>query len=573
MNDNDKSKILENENNADAATATLDHRNMPRKSVLALAGILAATLTAGSIAYAMQGSSQAAATFPGNIPAQQASANGSGGPNGAGTPNDAPDAGKGAGAPDEPGGQNGAPGQDGPGGADTQTFDYSGNYSATVAADGEGNIISGKTLEASESLTNVALAENGGALTINDSTLEKSGDADDGDSCNFYGVNSILLAVGEKSTAIISDSTLSATSEGSNGIFATDGATVFADNTSISTTAGNSRGLDATYGGSIVANDMDIDTQGDHCASFATDRGGGYVSASNSTAQTAGSGSPLIYSTGAIEVSNLTGTATGSQIAGMEGLNTIGIYNSDLTSTLTKATASDPIADGVIIYQSTSGDAETATGEAARFEAVDSILSSAIQSGSMFYCTNTQANIVLQNTTLDFDSDAANLLVAAGNDSNNWGSADKNGAAVSFTGINETLAGNISADTISSIDLYLLNGTTWTGAAAIEANDDGNTSESPITVNIDDGSTWVVTDDCTISNLNAADGAQIVDTDGNAVNIVVDGETVVEGSSSITVNVTGSYSTSIATSAAQQIQGANIDRSSFDATMNEEIAF
>jgi hypothetical protein len=103
-------------------------------------------------------------------------------------------------------------------------------------------------------------------------------------------------------------------------------------------------------------------------------------------------------------VDNVTGTASGSQIAGMEGLNTILIRNSQLSSTLTGATASDPIADGVILYQSTSGDAESATGEAATFQAVDSTLTSAIQSGAMFYVTNTTANVVLSGTTLDFDS-------------------------------------------------------------------------------------------------------------------------------------------------------------------------
>jgi hypothetical protein len=139
---------------------------------------------------------------------------------------------------------------------------------------------------------------------------------------------------------------------------------VYANSDTISTTAGNSRGLDATYGGTIVANDMTISTQGDHCAAIATDRGGGDISVTNSTLSTAGSGSPLLYSTGDIEVDNVTGTASGSQIAGMEGLNTILIYNSTLESTITKATASDPIADGVIIYQSTSGDAESTTGEA-----------------------------------------------------------------------------------------------------------------------------------------------------------------------------------------------------------------
>lgn len=61
----------------------------------------------------------------------------------------------------------------------------------------------------------------------------------------------------------------------------------------------------------------------------------------------------------------------------MEGLNTILIKDSTLESTVTGKTASDPIANGIIIYQSTSGDAEASTGEHATFQSVDSTLRSA----------------------------------------------------------------------------------------------------------------------------------------------------------------------------------------------------
>ena len=450
--------------------------------------------------------------------------------------------------PAEPpsGGMGTAPGEGGaggPGGANTMTFDYTGSYSGAITADGESVSASDATYEATEADQNAALAQNGGALALTGVTLAKSGDDTDGDRCNFYGVNSILLAVGENSAVNVSDSTLTATSEGSNAIFATDGGTVTASGVSIRTTADNSRGLDATYGGTINATDMDITTEGDHCATVATDRGGGTITVADSALSTAGSGSPLLYSTGDIEVTGITGTATGSQIAGMEGLNTILIGSSTLESTLTGATASDPIADGIIIYQSTSGDAESTTGETATFQAADSTLKSAIQSGSMFYLTNTSADVVLKNTVLDFDSSAADLLLAAGNDSNNWGSAGSNGATVRLTGIGQTLEGNVAADTISSVDLHLTQASTWTGMASIEQNSASSTSDAPITVNVDGTSTWVVTGDCTISALNVADGARIVDASGKTVSVVADGQTVVSGDSDVTVTVTGSYST------------------------------
>ena len=285
-----------------------------------------------------------------------------------------------------PAGENGQPGNppDGKGGPNTQSYDYTGTLSGKLTADGEEVSSDNETISTSTADENAALVENGGTLKITNGKLQKSGDDTNGDNCNFYGINSILLAVGEKSKAYISNSALASDSEGSNAIFATDGATVYSEKNSITTSKGNSRGLDATYGGTIIADDMTIDTAGDHSASLATDRGGGNISVTNSTLNTSGSGSPLIYSTGAIEVSGVSGTAEGSQIAGMEGLNHIKIYDSELSSTITDKTASDPVANGVIIYQSTSGDADTSTGERAQFQAVDSTLRSKIESGAMF---------------------------------------------------------------------------------------------------------------------------------------------------------------------------------------------
>lgn len=226
---------------------------------------------------------------------------------------------------------------------------------------------------------------------------------------DYSGSYSVSLTVGEDSTAVIDGTDITVSSSGSNGVFATDSGTALVNDTSIETMADNSRGLDATYGGTILANKITADTQGGHSAIVATDRGGGSISLADATLSTAGSGSPLLYSTGDIQVNNVSGTSSGSQIAGMEGLNTILIKDSTLESTVTGKTASDPIANGIIIYQSTSG--------------------------------------------------------------------------------------GVTADTISSVDLYLLDGAAWIGAATITDNaaagsGTGTASDAPITVNVDGTSTW-----------------------------------------------------------------------------------
>lgn len=305
---------------------------------------------------------------------------------------------------------------------------------------------------------------------------------------DYSGSYSVSLTVGEDSTTVIDGTDITVSSSGSNGVFATDSGTALVNDTSIETMADNSRGLDATYGGTISANKITADTQGGHSAIVATDRGGGSISLADATLSTAGSGSPLLYSTGDIQVNNVSGTSSGSQIAGMEGLNTILIKDSTLESTVTGKTASDPIANGIIIYQSTSG--------------------------------------------------------------------------------------GVTADTISSVDLYLLDGAAWIDAATITDNaaagsGTGTASDAPITVNVDGTSTWGgVAKDTTISALNVASGS-----DGNTVTIVANGKTVVSGSGDVTVTVTGSYSTSVSAGSDTELSSDTIDRSEFDSRFGTSTAW
>lgn len=478
-----------------------------------------------------------------------------------GTPPDMPSDGGQGGPGGEPP-QGAQPG--GPGGADTMTFDYSGTYTAAFTADGQEADAQGEAIEATETDQNGVLAQNAGIAVLRDCTIAKSGDDTDGDRCNFYGANSIVLAVNEGSQVALNGCTLSATSEGSNGVFATDSGVAFVNDCGIDTSAGNSRGLDATYAGVVVASQVDIATEGDHCAAVATDRGGGTISVVGGTFSTAGSGSPLLYSTGNIQVNGVMGTASASQIAGMEGFNTILINNSELESTNAGLTGSDPIANGVIIYQSTSGDAEATTGDTATFQVASSTLKSAVSSGTMFYFTNTTANVVLSNTVLDFDSTSNKLAYVAGNDANNWGTPGSNGAQVNFTATNQQLEGDVCVDTTSTFNLYLLNASTWSGSASIEDNANGAISSAPLGVYVDGSSTWTVTANARLSMLSVASGGRVVDADGNTVTVIAGGQTVVQGTSGVTVTVDGGYTSDFVMTSANELASETYDRSAFD---------
>ncbi|MBR0303250.1 MAG: adhesin, partial [Clostridia bacterium] len=269
--------------------------------------------------------------------------------------------------------------------ADNSTYDYEGPLFGVVSADGEEYTSDNEDIISYNADECALLAQNGGILIVQDGKVTKYGDDTDEDNCSFYGINSVALSKGADTILYVADSSLTSAGTGANAVFSTDNANALVYNTTIGSTFDNSRGLDATYSGRILADTLTITTGGAHSAALATDRGGGEISLTNSTLTTSGEGSPLIYSTGDVEVCSVTGSASGSRIAALEGNNTILIHHSEMSSTITAPGGSDPVADGIMIYRSNSGDAESSTDEAATFQAVSSKLSSSIASGAMFY--------------------------------------------------------------------------------------------------------------------------------------------------------------------------------------------
>ena len=195
-------------------------------------------------------------------------------------------------------------------------------------------------------------------------------------------------------------------------------------NVEITTYCDKSRGLDATYNGIINAKNVIINTNGQSYAALATDRGEGQVHVSNSVLNTgvskeSGRGSPIIYSTGNITVADSTGTAFVSQIACIEGKNSIELSNCDLSAAAggNREDNGEYVDLGaVFIYQSMSGDADVGTSTFTAKNSVLSVLSDSeyYKSAPMFHVTNTKAVINLESTELKYGSgtllDVSSLL-------------------------------------------------------------------------------------------------------------------------------------------------------------------
>ena len=338
-------------------------------------------------------------------------------------------------------------------------------------------------------------------VTLNAITVDKSaGSSSNTEDGDFYGMNAALLAT-DGAQVTISDAVISSSAQNGNGVFSYgEGTLVRISDSVISTTKDNSGGIQTTGGGATEAENLTVTTKGNSSAAIRSDRGGGTVNVKKGSYTTNGYNSPAIYSTADISVSDADLTATNSEALVIEGQNSIALTDCTVSGSMSKdqGTSSDENVHNVMIYQSMSGDAQVGT---AGFSMKGGSLT--CESGDQIYVTNTHAIISLSGVSLVNNDPDGNLLTVAGNSgSHGWGTAGANGAQVTFTADAQALEGNITVDTISSLDLTLTNGSSFTGAIHIVDNEEGGvTTEDHAVLTIEEGCTFTLTGDCTLSSL------------------------------------------------------------------------
>ena len=394
----------------------------------------------------------------------------------------------GSGAP----GENGAPDGFGGNGEVTQ-----GDAATTISED---STVSDETYTSTGDDEN-AVRIDGATVTLDGITVDKSsGSSSNTEDGDFYGMNAALLAT-DGADVTITGATVTSSAQNGNGVFSYgEGTTVTISDSTITTTADNSGGIQTTGGATTNASGLTVDTSGNSAAAIRSDRGGGTVNVNGGTYTSNGYNSPAVYSTAAISVSDAMLTANNSEALVIEGQNSITLDNCDVTGNMsdTEGTSSDENVHNVMIYQSMSGDAEVGTSS---FTMNGGTLTS--DNGDMFYVTNTHCTIALTGVTLtNNDSDAYLLNVTGNSASHGWGTAGSNGAQVEFTADDQTLEGDIIVDSISSLELTLSGSSSFTGTINITENADGGTAvDDNAVVTVEEGSTWTLTGDCTITFL------------------------------------------------------------------------
>lgn len=442
----------------------------------------------------------------------------------------------------QPGGDGqGAPGQGGPGGQSQGVDSYTAANEYT-----EDTTVSNETIESTGTDENAALISSGANVTLDNDTITRtSADSQGGDNSSFYGVGAAVLAT--DGTAYVKEGSVTTDAAGGAGLFAYGDGTVYASGTTVKTTQDTSGGVHVAGGGTLYGWDLNVETNGESSAAIRSDRGGGTMVIDGGTYVSNGVGSPAIYSTADIAVSNANLTANGSEAICIEGLNSIHLYDCDLTGNMSDLDQNDNTWT-VILYQSMSGDSEVGN---STFQMNGGSLTS--ENGGVFYTTNTESTITLSNVDITYNDDNEFFLQCTGNtNQRGWGQSGANGADCHFTGISQDMQGNVIWDSISNLDFYLTEGSSLTGAVVDDESYAGEGGAGYCNVYVSADSTWTVTGDSTVSSLE--NEGTIIDSEGKTVTIQgTDGTVYVQGDSGYTIT-TGSYSDTADLSGATAIQ-------------------
>lgn len=345
---------------------------------------------------------------------------------------------------------------------------------AVLYQDGGGGSYSDQSYIATNSDESGVYVKNSGKLTLSNVTITTSGDSSTYadfplDASGQWGTNSGVLANG--GTLTITGGSINTSGEIANGAFATAGGVINISGTkdipfTIVTTGYNSHGVDATDGSTINLSYVDISTSGLHASGVGTDATGGSatstVTVDNCNVSTSGLYSSGVYvdAAGIINVNNSKLTATGDVGAVVAASGVLNLTDTQTTGLI-----------ALKVYCPNEATNGTAT----------------VSGGSL---TSTDGDAI------EFSSDTGTVTVENGTQviaSNGILVDAVSSSAATFKAINESLTGNIVADSTSTLAVTLEN-STLTGAV------------NPVDLTMDANSLWNVTGNSELTNFSLSNG-------------------------------------------------------------------
>ena len=354
--------------------------------------------------------------------------------------------------------------------------------SAGAVSLSDGDTLSGETYTASGDDESALDLGGSASASVSDALIAKTGgNASSQDAASFRGLNA-AVRVYDTASLTLEGCTIEATASNATGVFAYDGGEVVMKDCTVNVTGGGAGGVQVAGGGTLTGENLTVTSKSK--AAIRSDRGGGTMILSGGTYTSTGTnGCPAIYSTADITVSDAVCVSEASRAVIIEGKNSVTLENCTLSGN-DQSTKANSVKANVLLYQSASGDASVGT----------SIFtmrggSMTCQSGSMFYVTNTDSVISLEDAALTLSEDGTLLICSAGR----WGKDGRNGGNCTLNSASQTLEGTILVDSISSLDLHFT-AATYTGA--INPDQEGG----QVALTMDQDSRWILTGDSFISS-------------------------------------------------------------------------
>lgn len=322
-----------------------------------------------------------------------------------------------------------------------------------------------------------------------DVSVTKTGD-ESSENSDFYGTNAAVL-VYNGGTLKMRSGSVETNASHANAVFAYGEGKISLNGTKITTSGNNSGGIMVTGGGTLTAENVTVKTSGNSAAAIRSDRGGGTMKITGGSFETSGTGSPAIYSTAKISVTDAELSATASEGIVIEGKNSVTLSGVKLEDTNNKLNGNSETYKNIFIYQSMSGDADEGVGS---FSASNSKI--VTNKGDTFFVTNTTAEITLSGNSITNNDKTGALLRAQ---SGKWGTSGNNGGAVTMTWNGQQAAGDIVLDEISTLKFVLKEESYYKGAL-----NSGNTAKN-IECDVSENSIIVLTGDAYATSLKNAD--------------------------------------------------------------------
>ncbi|NLT36358.1 MAG: hypothetical protein GXX83_10740 [Gaiellales bacterium] len=239
----------------------------------------------------------------------------------------------------------------------------------------------------------------------------------------------------------------------------------------------------AVNGGEATLSNADIVTTGVASIPLAVDRGGAGITATDCRVVSSGGESPCLYSTGDMVIQGGVYEAMVSEAAVVEG---------DGSLMVAEAALSSKSNDGAVLLFSTATDGTTTA--LGSFTMEGGALVYADRHGSLFTVSN--CTCVISLSKVDMAALSGQLLTAAAGE---WGAPGSNGGHAVLHADNQQLAGVLSADALSTLDMSLQNGSSLSGSI----NPTGMAAEAHLT--LDASSTWKVSEDSHLTSLTLID--------------------------------------------------------------------